>query len=457
LKIGGKMRRRAATRNREARAGRCDFRPAFHDRRPLPSVAARFHGPAMPAIAPSSLSASYDVVIAGGAAIGSSVAYHLMADPGFSGRVLVVEKDPSYRLSASALSAASIRQQFSSPANIRISLHGIEFLRGIGERLAVEGETPAIGLHEGGYLYLADEAAAASFRAMNALQRAEGADIAHLSPDALARRFPWLNLDGVAAGNLGLSGEGWFDGWGLLQAFRKKAMALGADYVTGEVAAYERAGGRIEAVRLADGARIACGHAVNASGSNGARLAATAGVSIPVRPKKRYVFTFTCKGDVEGCPLLIDTSGVYCRPEGERSAQGQMFICGASPPESADPDWDEADPGLSDVDWSFFEETVWPALAARVPAFEAIRPGQAWAGPYDMNLLDANAIIGPAAGVENLILANGFSGHGLQQAPAVGRGIAELIAHGRFRTLDLGDLGHARIVAGRPLTEANVI
>jgi FAD-dependent oxidoreductase domain-containing protein 1 len=399
-----------------------------------------------------------DIIIVGGAAIGSSVAYHLLTQGGFGGRVLVIEKDPTYRLSASALSAASIRQQFSTAVNIGISLHGIAFLRAIGDHLGCDGEdAPSIDLHEGGYLYLADAAAAPVFRAMNDLQRSLGADIAHMAPAELAVRYPWLALDGIAAGNLGLSGEGWFDGWGLLQAFRKKARSLGAVYRSGEVTGYERAGGRVVAVRLADGSTLPCGAVVNAAGSHGAALAATAGVRIPVKPKKRFVFTFLCKGEVGNCPLLIDTSGVYVRPEGRRSAEGQMFICGASPPEEADPDWDETAPDVADVDWRFFEETVWPALAARIPAFEQIRPGRAWSGPYDMNMLDANAIIGPAVDVPNLFLANGFSGHGLQQAPAVGRALAEHIVHGRYLTLDLTELGHERIVAGRALRETNVI
>lgn len=400
---------------------------------------------------------SSDVVIVGGAAVGSSVAYHLMANPAFKGRVTVIEKDPSYRLSASALSAASIRQQFSSAVNIRISLHGIRFLREIGRHLATDGDVPEIGLKEGGYLYLASAEGAETLARVNALQRAEGADIALLDKAALAARFPWAQLDDVVCGSFGVSGEGWFDGWGLLQAFARKAKALGATYIKGEVASYALAGNRIAAVVLSDGTRIPCAFAVNTGGSNGARLAATAGVLLPVMPKKRYVFTFTCKGEVPNCPLLIDTGGVYCRPEGHRSAEGQMFICGASPAANNDPDWDEADPAVADVDWSFFEETVWPALAARVPAFEAIRAGQAWAGPYDMNMFDANAILGPAHAVPNLILANGFSGHGLQQSPAVGRGLAEWIAHGRYTTLDLSDLGHERLVQGRPLIEANVI
>lgn len=403
------------------------------------------------------MGADQDVVIVGGAAIGSSVACHLALDPAFRGRILVIEKDPTYRLSASALSAASIRQQFSCPVNIRVSLHGIAFLREIGTLLAVGTDRPDVGLNEGGYLYLASEAGTAGLVANHALQCAEGADILMMDPSALKGRFPWLDTRGVGCGTWGRTGEGWFDGWGLLQAFRAKARALGVTYVTGEASAYECKGGRIAAVRLADGSRVACGVAVNASGSQGAKLAATAGVILPVRARKRHVYSFLCKGDVTGCPLMIDTGGTYVRPEGRRTQEGQMFICGASPPPGSDTDWDEADPAMADVDWSFFENTIWPALAARVPAFESIRTGRAWAGPYDMNEFDANAIIGPAHAVPNLYLANGFSGHGLQQAPAVGRGLAELIAHGRYLTLDLGELSHSRIVAGRPLVEANVI
>jgi FAD-dependent oxidoreductase domain-containing protein 1 len=405
-----------------------------------------------------SSSESADVVICGGGAIGSSIAYHLAADPGFSGKVIVVEKDPTYRYAASALSAASIRQQYSTAVNIRISLHGIDFLRNIGARLAVDGEVPVIDLHEGGYLYLAGEEGAPVLAANQALQAAEGADIALFEPASLQNRFPWLNTEDLACGSFGVSGEGWFDGWAVLQAFRKKARSLGVEYRQGEVARYVVEGGRAVAVELGDGSRIACGSVVNASGTHGARLAATAGVRIPVRSMKRYVFSFLCKGEVENCPLLIDRTGVWCRPEGKRGSEGQLFIGSCSPlTAEQDEEWIETQPSVEDVDWAFFEETVWPALAYRIPAFEQIKPGRAWAGPYDMNELDHNAIIGPAVGVSGLYLANGFSGHGLQQAPAVGRGLAEHILHGGYRSLDLSDLGHERIVAGRPLHEANVI
>lgn len=392
-----------------------------------------------------------DVVIVGGAVMGSSTAYHLLADPDFQGRVIVVEKDPTYQLSASALSAASIRQQYSTAVNIRISLYGIGFLRHIGEHLAVDDERPEIDLKEGGYLYCATSAGAQVLRENQALQAAEGADILLMDPTGLKVRFPWLNTEDLEAGTWGRSGEGWFDGWGLLQAFRRKARSLGAEYVKGEVAEIEREGDTVVAVRLKDGTRIACGALVNCAGSGGREIAALAGLVIPVQAKRRYVFTFTCRDKVENCPLLIDTSGAYVRPEGEG------FICGASPDADGDPDWHDSDPASQEIDFSFFEEFIWPSLAHRVPAFEAIRPGRAWAGPYDMSLLDHNAIIGRAGRLTNFYLCNGFSGHGLQQAPAVGRGLSELIVHGRYRTLDLSDLGYERVLANRPLLERNVI
>jgi glycine/D-amino acid oxidase-like deaminating enzyme len=389
---------------------------------------------------------TYDVVIVGGAVHGASVAYHLTADPDFSGSVLLVEKDPSFRYAATALSAGSIRQQFSTAINIQISLFGIAFLREIGERLAVDGEAPDVALRERGYLFLATEAGAATLARNHALQTSLGADILHHDPEALVERFPWLSTNGIAAGTWGRSGEGWFDGFSLMQAFRRKAQSLGVEILAGEAAAIEHGNGRAAGVRLSDGTRIGAGHVVLVAGTGTTALAATAGVPLPVEARKRMVFSFACRQTLENFPLIVDPSGVYVRPEGD------LFISGSAPPADRDPQ--AAD---FDVDHSFFEETIWPVLAARVPAFEEIRPGRAWAGHYDMNLFDHNAIVGPLPSVKNLLVANGFSGHGLQQAPAVGRGLAELIIHGRYVSLDLSPLGYERVVANKPLTEQNVV
>jgi FAD-dependent oxidoreductase domain-containing protein 1 len=390
---------------------------------------------------------SYDVVIGGGAVMGSSVAYHLAAQPGFSGRILVIDKDMTYRRAASSLSLSSVRQQFSSPINIRVGLYGVSFLRKARETLAVDGEAPDLSFTENGYLYLASEAGAAILAQNHRTQIAEGADVLLFDRASLKQRFPFLNLEGVAAGAFGRTGEGWFDGYTLMQAFRRKARSLGVAYLEGEIVAIEREGQRVAAVRLASGARVACGAFVNAAGASGAaRLAAQMGLDIPVRSRKRCVFVFHAHERIARCPLVIDTSGVYFRSEGD------AYLCGVSPPEAEDPDSDDFD-----VEWPQFDEIIWPALAHRIPAFEALRVGRAWAGHYDLNVFDHNAIVGRAPHLDNAYLAAGFSGHGMQQSPAVGRGLAELIGQGRYVTLDLSDFAYERIATGRPLVERNVI
>jgi glycine/D-amino acid oxidase-like deaminating enzyme len=387
----------------------------------------------------------YDVVIVGGAVHGASAAYHLAAS-GFGGRVLLIEKDPSFRYAATALSAGSIRQQFSTAVNVEISLFGIDFLRNVGDRLVVGGERPEIALREGGYLFLATGAGASTLRRNHALQTRLGGDILHLDRRALRARFPYLATDGIAAGCWGRSGEGWFDGYALMQALRQKAKALGVELFAGEVAAIERKGGRVDGILLADGSRIAAGTVIVTAGTGTPGLLRELGIAVPVETRKRLVFTFACRTPLPDFPLLIDPSGVYVRPEGD------VYICGSAPP----PEKDGAATDF-EVDHAFFEEWIWPVLADRVPAFAAIRPGRAWAGHYDMNLFDHNAIVGPLPGIANLLIATGFSGHGLQQAPAVGRGLAELVMHGRYATLDLSPLGYDRIAAARPLREENVV
>jgi FAD-dependent oxidoreductase domain-containing protein 1 len=388
----------------------------------------------------------YDVVIVGGAVTGSSVAYHLAANPDFDGRVLVVEKDPSYQFCASALSAASIRQQYSTAVNVAISLYGIQFLRELGERLAVDGERPEIGLNEGGYLFLATPEGRAILEENHQVQVANGADILFLEPPLLLERFPWLNVDDIAAGTWGRTGEGWFDGYGLMQAFRRKARAEGVVYRAAAVTGLERNGSRVKKVKLEDGSELSCGIVVNAAGAGGAAIAQAAGIEIPVRNKKRMIFSFDCQDPIPNCPLMVDPSGFYVRPE------GKGFICGLSPPSDQDPDSSDFE-----VDYNFFDEEIWPSLATRVPAFERIKLGRAWAGHYDMNLFDHNAFVGPAPGIDNFYLANGFSGHGLQQSPAIGRGLAELIVYGEYRSLDLTALSFQRLIDSKPLVERNVV
>ncbi|MBU9177699.1 NAD(P)/FAD-dependent oxidoreductase [Burkholderia gladioli] len=386
------------------------------------------------------------IVIIGGGVIGSAVAYFLRAaDPSVA--VTVIERDPTYARSSSALSAASIRQQFSTPLSIRMSLFGIEFLRELGERLAIDGARPSIDLHEGGYLFLATPAGEATLRENHALQLAEGAQIRYLEREALAASFPWLNVEDLAAGCYGERGEGWFDGYGLVQALRKKAQSLGARYLASEAVDLVREGRRITHVVTADGERHACDTVVNAAGAWARRIAELAGVEIPVFARRRSIFNVSSPARLERCPLLIDPSGVYFRPE------GRTYLCGTSPAPDRDPD----DLPLDEVDHALFDEVIWPTLAHRVPGFEALRVENCWSGYYEYNVFDHNAIIGYHPEVENCIFANGFSGHGLQQGPATGRGVSELILHGRYTTLDLSELDWTRVLENRPIVEKNVV
>ena len=224
---------------------------------------------------------SADVLICGGAVTGCAVA-HYLAEAGFDGRVVVVEADPGHARAATALSASGIRQQFSTPLNIRLSAFGLEVIRDFG-----------LDFVENGYLYLAaTEAQADRLRDRHDMQRAEGADIALMGPEALAARYPALETADVRLAALGLSGEGWFDGMGLMQAFRDRSRARAVSYIADRVVGLDRMRGRVTAARLASGGRIACGVFVNASGGAGADVAAMAGIALPVERRKRTVFCY---------------------------------------------------------------------------------------------------------------------------------------------------------------------
>jgi glycine/D-amino acid oxidase-like deaminating enzyme len=395
-----------------------------------------------------------DVVIVGAGVAGASVAYWLTRlQPGLS--VTLVERDPGFALASSQRSASSIRQQFSSPVNIALSRFGLQFLREAPRALAVDGEEPALGLTLPGYLYLADPAGAATLRAHHAVQRAHGADVRLLDPAALAGCFPWLACDDLALGALGEGIEGWFDGPALHTALLRRARAQGARLLAAEAVDLLHAPRpapadglpgrtRVTGVRLADGTAIAGGHTVIAAGAWSRPLAARAGVALPVHARRRTVFVFSCPTPLPGCPLVIDPTGFWFRPEGTR------FIGGTTPT----PDADDLplEPNLAE-----FDEALWAAFARRVPAFEALRIERAWAGYYEMNLWDHNALLGADPRVDGLLFATGFSGHGMQQAPGAGLGVAECVLHGGWRTLDLSALSVARLVEGRRVTEANVI
>ena len=391
------------------------------------------------------MNSRYDVVIVGGGVTGCSTALFLAREPGFGGTVLVVERDPTYEHAPSAKATGGFRQQFSTPENIRIGLFGVHFLKHLDEYLSIDGETPDVGFRENGYLLLATESMLPAMLENNAVQRALGADIHFRTPDELQARHPWLGAGGIAGGFLSDSGEGYLDPYSLLQAYRRKARSLGVDFVRDEAVSVQHDGARITGVTLAEGGAVDCGAVVNAAGAGGAaEICASLGVELPVESRKRRTFVFECREPVGPTPLTITETGVGFRSE------GRGFICNVSPPPERDPATKDAA-----IDYDLFDDLAWPGLAARVPAFEAIRLTGAWCCHYDYNTLDENLIVGRTPGYGNFYLAAGFSGHGLQQSPAVGRALAELVSFGEYRTIDLARFGYERVLSGEAIRETN--
>lgn len=382
------------------------------------------------------------IVIIGGAIMGCFTAWSLRQQ-GFAGPITVVEKDPTYQFSSTALSAASIRTQFGTPLNIHMSRYAIDFFRSIKTHFGADAD---IGYTEKGYLILGTPESLSARCAEVDMQRAEGADVVLLEPKELARRFPFLSTDGIGLGTLGLSGEGWFDAWSLLSLVRNAARGMDVTFMTDSVEALNLAHDRVRSVQLVGGGLIECDICVMAAGPTSGALSARAGLDLPVIPRKRTVFSFRAPLQADNFPMLFDTSGFWIRPEGEG------YIGGIQPPADQDPDAT----GDYEPHHDMMEEVYWPALAARIPAMEQLRLDRAWAGHYEINTLDHNGIVGPHDAVDNLIFCTGFSGHGVMHAPAAGRAVAEWIQHGHYQTLDLTPLGYPRIRAEAPLVESTV-
>ena len=385
---------------------------------------------------------SAQVVIVGGAIMGSFSAWALR-EAGFAGTVTVVEKDPTYQFSSTALSAASIRTQFGTPTNIEMSLYGAQMFRTIK---AVFGAEADIGFHEKGYLILGRADQVAERTAAVELQRAHGADIQLMVPDELRARFPGINFDDVAIGTFGAQHEGWFDAWSLLCTVRQAARQLNIDYVEASVKGFETDDAKVTGVVLSTGQRLPCDYCVVAAGAWSGRLMASLGIDLPVVPKKRTVFSFKTPFRLGNFPMLFDASGIWVRPEGEG------YIGGIQPLPENDGDAD----GDFEPQHDLLEEPFWPLLAARIPAMEQLRLHRAWAGHYEVNTLDHNGVVGPHHELTNLIFATGFSGHGVMHAPAVGRGVAELITSGGYRSIDMCPLGWDRIRTSTPMVESIV-
>ncbi|MFV0385825.1 NAD(P)/FAD-dependent oxidoreductase [Paracoccus sp. (in: a-proteobacteria)] len=395
-------------------------------------------------------SARYDIVIVGGAAVGSSTAYWLSQKLGPDASVLVVERDSSYEFSSTALSTSAIRQQYSNPINVKISQFGIAFIRSFPDRMAPffpDEASPDLGFREHGYLYCISPEGVGPARERVELQRSLGAHTVFLEPGPLKDRFPWLNTEDLGGGAWGARDEGWFDSMGMLNGLRRAARGSGIEYVDNAVTGLEVAENRITSARLATGETVACGILVNAAGPRARQVCAMAGLTIPVAPHKRYSFVFASSTPIPGrMPNVIDLSGTFVRPEGE------LFLTGNTPLDNGPADYDDFA-----ICHAEFEDRIWPALWHRIPDFDALKVRQSWTGHYEYNMFDQNGIVGFHPEIGNFMFANGFSGHGLQQSPAVGRAVAELIVDGRFTTLDLGPFRYERIALNEAFVEEAVI
>jgi FAD-dependent oxidoreductase domain-containing protein 1 len=387
---------------------------------------------------------TFDVAIIGGGGIGSAIAYFLTLKAGPNFKVVVFEKDPTYAKSATTLSAGGIRQQFSTRENIVMSQFGFAFLRDAAPDLAVNGEAPQLGLREWGYLSLVAAERRVGLRQSYEIQRSMGAATEWLEPDEIAKRWPWMETSDVAAGALGHSGEGVFDPYALLQAFRRKAIEQGAEYRTDEVAGIERdSSAKVSAVKLKDGSRVSCGMVINAAGASARSIAGMAGLELPVIALKAHTFAFSPQASIPACPIVMAPYDLLFRPE------GHLFICTMPFDEPMRDAGDDFNP-----DYEPFDTLIWPALARRVPQFETLKLVRAWVGHVEYNTFDQNPILGAHPdGPRNFIFANGFSGHGIQHAPAIGRAMAELILDGAYRSIDLSRFNYERLITQSPVRE----
>ena len=382
---------------------------------------------------------------------GSSVAWWLSGNPDFDGSILVVERDPTYEFTSTAHTNSCMRQQFSAQINVRVSQFAAEFVKNFREFMGGDERVPDIVLQSYGYMYLAgNEEFAKTLKESQAIQTALGSGTKHMSAEEIKRDYPFYNTDDIIAGNHNMIDEGYFDGNTVFDWWKRKARENGVEYLHNEVVGMtlNDTGTSVESITLKSGEVVICGTVVNCSGPRAILTSLMAGIEIPVEPRKRYTFIFDAEKPLDqDLPLTIDPSGVHMRTD------GQFYLAGCPPNgEDCAVDYDDFE-----QDHTIWEEKVWPIIAHRIPQFEAIKLINSWAGHYAFNTFDQNAIIGPHTEVQNFIFANGFSGHGFQQSPAMGRGIAEFITYGEFRSLDLSPFSYERIEKGEKFVERAVI
>jgi FAD-dependent oxidoreductase domain-containing protein 1 len=384
-----------------------------------------------------------DVAIIGGGAIGAAAAYFLRSHPRPCSTA-VVERDPSYQLASTPRASGGVRRLFSLPENIALSNYSIPFFERFDSEMAVNGEPAAANFRKGGYLFIVPPAAIGVLERNFAIQKANGVRAEWLDRKGLKDRFPSMNVDDLGAGVLSPD-DGWLDPYGVLQGLRKKASALGAEFINDEVVALDVEQRRLRAITLKSGRTLQADVLINAAGAWAKEICAMAGWTVPIEPLRRYEHYFETAEAIEPLPYIKDVHRLAFRPEGKGYSGGVSSL-------------DEPRGYNFEIDHAYFQEVVWPALAARFPQFERTKEKNAMSGLYDQNEFDGTPIIGSWTGkLDNFYLMAGFSGHGLMHAPGCGRAIAELILDGSYQTIDLSRFGWARVADGRRCAEEGII
>ena len=379
-----------------------------------------------------------DIIIIGGGVIGSSVAYHLLRD-GFTGKVLVLEKDHLYEYASTPRSAGGIRQLYTTTINMQLSKYSLQVYKTFAEDMAIDGEKAEIDFKQRGYLFLATPEMLPRFEVHWGLQGTCGIESQLLDNGQLLDIIPELNTSDLAGG-LFCRESGYLDPYSVMNGYVRNAKKLGAEYIYDEVDALLLEQDRIQGIKLMDGREYHAPVVINCAGAWASILGEKAGLPLPVVPLPRQIFQFDIEKPLENyLPLTMDPTGVYFRHEGEK------FISGYA---------EEIEPGIN-FKWrrSAFEEHIWPVLANRIQNFERAKIERGWSGLYDFNTEDHNAIIGEYPNMKGYFIAYGFSGHGMQQAPAVGKCLSELILKGKYETIDLTPLRVERFAENELIIE----
>jgi len=386
---------------------------------------------------------NYDVIIVGGGIMGTSTAYNLISEDS-SLRVIVIERDLSYEKSSTALSMVNARIQFSLKQNVLISQYAFDVLENFEEKMAVDGKKPAIFYRREGNLFLYHEKSLPAARRAFEMQKELGCAIEWWSLEKIKDRYPiYENLDEIAGASFGPE-DGHFDAYSVLMGYRAKAKSMGVKFVQDDVVELIVSAGAIRGAKTASNEIYSSSHVVNCTGAWANLILKTVGIKLPMEPIKRQVFAVKHKVRLDyPLPLTILPSGFYFRTE-----TGGLLLLGKSM---------EEDPTGFDFTWNDERfEYLWGELYEFAPVFETLKLVKGWAGLYAVNIMDANAILGEWPEIKGLYLANGFSGHGLQQGPAVGRYITELII-GKSPTLDLSVFSPLRIFEKTPIKEDGIV